>query len=145
MRLRALGVACLLLSTVACGSSKSPTDPSQNLSVLFSQTDLVVGTGRQAAIGNNLTVNYTGWLYNPTATENKGRQFDSSIGRGAFPFRLGGNVISGWNQGVAGMAVGGKRRLVIPPNLGYGSQGSPPDIPPNATLVFDVELLSVTD
>ncbi len=142
MRLRALGVAFLLLTTAACGSSKSPTDPSQGLNVPFSQTDLVVGTGRQAATGNLVTVNYSGWLYNPSAAENKGQLFDTSIGRAPFPFTLGGNVISGWNQGIVGMAVGGKRRLVIPPSLGYGSTGSGP-IPPNATLVFDVEVISI--
>ena len=145
MTRRILGIALLLLSAAACGSPSSPSDPSQNLSVPFSQTDLVVGSGRQAANGNNLTVNYSGWLYYPTSTDNKGPMFDSSIGRAPFSFRLGGNVIPGWNQGVAGMAVGGKRRLVIPPNLAYGSQGSPPSIPPNSTLLFEVELLNVTD
>ena len=142
MRLRALGVAFLVLATAACGGSKSPTDPSQGLNVPFSQTDLVVGTGRQAATGNSVTVNYSGWLYNPSAAENKGQLFDTSIGKAPFQFTLGGNVISGWNQGVVGMAVGGKRRLVIPPSLAYGSTGSGP-IPPNATLVFDVEVISI--
>jgi FKBP-type peptidyl-prolyl cis-trans isomerase FkpA len=144
MRLFAL---LILIGSAACGGSPSSpsTDPSQNLNVPFSQTDLVVGTGRQAANGNNVTVNYTGWLYNPSAAENKGTQFDSSALRGPFPFRLGQRaVIPGWDQGVVGMAVGGKRRLIIPPSLGYGSTGNPP-IPPNATLVFDIELLTVTD
>ena len=146
MRSRTLAVRLTLtliglISAVACGS-KSPTDPSQNVNVPFSQTDLVVGTGRQAALGNSLTVNYTGWLYNPSAPENKGTQFETSIGRAPFPFTLGGNVIAGWNQGVVGMAVGGKRRLVIPPNLAYGSAGSGP-IPPNATIIFEIDLLSI--
>jgi FKBP-type peptidyl-prolyl cis-trans isomerase FkpA len=153
MRLRLPGAAFLLIGSlllvgsVGCGGSPtSPsTDPSQNLNVPFSQTDLVVGTGRQAANGNNVTVNYTGWLYNPSAAENKGTQFDTSIGKTPFSFRLGtGNVIQGWHQGVVGMAVGGKRRLVIPPSLAYGSAGNGP-IPPNATIVFDIEVLNVTD
>jgi FKBP-type peptidyl-prolyl cis-trans isomerase FkpA len=89
-------------------------------------------------------VNYTGWLYDPGQAENKGRQFDSSVGRQPFAFRLGaGGVIRGWDQGLVGMRVGGQRRLVIPPELGYGAGGNPPAIPSNATLVFDVELLDV--
>jgi FKBP-type peptidyl-prolyl cis-trans isomerase FkpA len=146
MRLRTLGIPFLLsvvglVGAISCGA-KSPTDPSQNLNVPFAQTDVVVGTGRQAANGNILTVNYTGWLYNPSAAENKGTQFDTSIGRGPFTFTVGGNVIAGWNQGVIGMAVGGKRRLIIPPSLAYGSAGNA-SIPPNATLVFDIDLLSI--
>jgi len=89
-------------------------------------------------------VNYTGWLYSNSASENKGRPFDTSAGRGAFAFTLGtGRVIRGWDQGLPGMRVGGRRRLVIPPELGYGAAGSGTAIPPNATLVFEVELLSV--
>ena len=153
MRLRIPGAAFLLIEALiligsaACGGSPTApsTDPSQNLNVPFSQTDLVVGTGRQAANGNNVTVNYTGWLYNPSAAENKGTQFETSIGKTPYPFRLGQRaVIPGWDQGVVGMAVGGKRRLIIPPSLGYGSTGNG-RIPPNATLVFDIELLTVTD
>lgn len=154
MRLRIPGAACLLIASLilfgsaACGGSPTtPSDPSQNLNVPFSQTDLVVGTGRQAASGNNVTVNYTGWLYNPSGTDNKGTQFDTSALRGPLSFRLGtgqNNLIAGWNQGLVGMAVGGKRRLVIPPSLAYGSAGNPP-IPGNATIVFDIEMVSVTD
>jgi FKBP-type peptidyl-prolyl cis-trans isomerase FkpA len=134
-------------SAAGCGGSpsKPSTDPSQNLNVPFSQTDLILGTGRQAANGNNVALNYTGWLYNPSAADNKGTQFDSSAGRSPLSFRLGqGSVIRGWDQGIVGMAVGGRRRLIIPPSLGYGSTGNGP-IPPNATMVFDVELVSVTD
>jgi FKBP-type peptidyl-prolyl cis-trans isomerase len=141
MRLRALGVAFLLLCTVACGSSKSPTNPSQNLNVPFSQTDLVVGTGRVAANGNVLNVNYTLWLYDGSKTDNKGNQLQAAT----FQFTLGaGGVIAGWNQGVPGMAVGGKRRLVLPPSLAYGTTGSSDgSIPPNATIIFEIELVNV--
>jgi len=142
-------VAILLgsLLAAACGggdsSSSSPTAPSTP-GAPFSQTDLRVGSGTEAVVGRALTVNYTGWLYDPGQAENKGRQFDSSVGRQPFGFRLGaGGVIRGWDQGLVGMRVGGQRRLVIPPELAYGAGGSPPAIPPNATLVFDVELLDV--
>ena len=128
----------------ACGSDDNPTaptDPSVGLSVPFSITDLSVGIGAEAVNGRTLSVNYTLWLYNPTAAENKGRQVQSG---GPFTFVLGtGNVIQGWHQGIPGMRVGGRRRIVIPPGLAYGAQGSPPDIPGNATILFEVELLSV--
>jgi FKBP-type peptidyl-prolyl cis-trans isomerase FkpA len=90
-------------------------------------------------------VNYTGWLYETTAADNKGRQFDTSAGRGPLAFALGtGAVIRGWDQGVVGMRVGGQRRLVIPPSLAYGAQGAGNGlIPPNATLLFDIELVDV--
>ena len=97
-----------------------------------------------ATAGKTATVNYTGWLYSADAPENKGNQFDSSIGRGPFSFRLGGGqVIRGWDQGVQGMKVGGQRRLILPPEFAYGARGAGNVIPPNATLVFDVELLDV--
>ena len=102
-------------------------------------TDTVVGPGTEAKSGNMVTVHYTGTLTD-------GTQFDSSIGKAPLSFTIDGstpfNVIEGWDEGVKGMKVGGKRHLVIPPNLGYGSQGTGP-IPPNATLVFDIELLEV--
>jgi FKBP-type peptidyl-prolyl cis-trans isomerase len=108
------------------------------------KTDSVVGKGKEAVSGRTVEVNYTGWLHDPKAPNQKGKQFDSSIGRGPFSFPLGaGRVIQGWDQGVAGMKVGGKRTLVIPPELGYGARGAGGVIPPNATLVFDVELLDV--
>lgn len=107
--------------------------------------DTVVGTGAEARAGQNVRVHYTGWLYDPKAPEGKGTKFDSSLDRGEpFRFQLGaGQVIRGWDLGVAGMQPGGKRRLVIPPDLGYGERGAGGVIPPNATLVFDVELLNV--
>jgi FKBP-type peptidyl-prolyl cis-trans isomerase len=100
--------------------------------------DVSVGTGSAAAAGKTVSVHYTGWLPN-------GEKFDSSRDRNQpFGFTLGaGQVIAGWDEGVAGMKVGGRRKLVIPPDLGYGTAGAPPDIPPGATLVFDVELLDV--
>lgn len=136
----------LLLSVflAACGGDDnptSPTDPSVGLNVPFNTTDLVIGTGAEAVNGRTLTVNYTLWLYDPSAPENKGRQVQNG---GPFNFVLGtGNVIQGWHQGVPGMRVGGRRRIVIPPALGYGAQGSLPLIPGNATILFEVELLNV--
>jgi len=100
--------------------------------------DLKIGEGNEAKSGVNVTVHYTGTLTN-------GQKFDSSHDRGkGFSFRLGaGNVIKGWDIGVSGMKVGGQRRLTIPPDLAYGSRGFPPVIPPDSTLIFEVELLSV--
>ena len=100
--------------------------------------DQTVGTGEVAVAGKSVTVHYTGWLTN-------GQKFDSSVDRGQpFTFPLGaGRVIKGWDEGVQGMKVGGKRKLTIPSNLGYGARGAGGAIPPNATLIFDVELLSV--
>jgi FKBP-type peptidyl-prolyl cis-trans isomerase len=105
--------------------------------------DNEVGTGAEAAAGNNVSVHYTGWLQEPNG--DKGKKFDSSVDRGSpFGFRLGsGQVIRGWDEGVAGMKVGGKRTLIIPSELGYGARGAGGVIPPNATLIFDVELLGV--
>lgn len=108
-------------------------------------TDTIIGTGAEATAGQHITVHYTGWLYDPSAKDNKGRKFDSSKDRGdPFQFTLGvGQVIGGWDQGFAGMKVGGSRTLVIPPELGYGARGAGGVIPPNATLLFEVELLGV--
>jgi len=105
-------------------------------------TDTNVGTGAEATKGHKVSVHYTGWLYNNGA---KGAKFDSSLDRGQpFAFALGAQqVIRGWDEGVAGMKVGGKRTLIIPPELGYGARGAGGVIPPNATLMFDVELLGV--
>jgi len=109
------------------------------------KNDVVVGEGEEATAGKTVSVHYTGWLYDEAAPDHKGKKFDSSRDRGeAFDFPLGaGRVIKGWDQGVAGMKVGGQRTLIIPPALGYGSRGAGGVIPPNATLVFDVELLGV--
>jgi FKBP-type peptidyl-prolyl cis-trans isomerase FkpA len=108
-------------------------------------TDGKVGTGIAATSGKQVSVHYTGWLYDPKAADRHGRKFDSSRDRGEpFTFKLGARqVISGWDQGVAGMKVGGIRTLVIPSDLAYGSRGAGAAIPANSTLVFDVELLDV--
>ena len=145
--------ASLLLSSWACGDDgpagpKSPTelDFAPELGVNLDQMtktssglyyqDLVVGTGDEAVPGGSVTVHYTGWLHD-------GTRFDSSLDGGE-PVRFNlSQVIAGWGEGVPGMRVGGKRKLVIPPHLGYGSSGFAPVIPSNATLVFDIELLGV--
>ena len=107
--------------------------------------DLVLGAGDAVTAGQTAVVHYTGWLWDAAAPDNKGRKFDSSRDHGdTFAFRVGGGeVIRGWDQGVAGMRTGGKRRLVIPPDLGYGARGAGGVIPGGATLVFDVELMGI--
>ena len=107
--------------------------------------DTIGGDGAQAEPGQRVRVHYTGWLYDPQAKNSRGAKFDSSKDRGQpFSFGLGGGeVIRGWDEGVQGMKVGGTRVLTIPPDMGYGSRGAGGVIPPNATLVFEVELLSV--
>ena len=131
--------AVVLMSAVVAACGGSPTTPSGT----FSQTDVRVGTGAAAVSGNTLSVNYTGWLYDASKPEQKGAMFESSIGSTPLSFTLGvGQVIAGWDQGIPGMRVGGLRRLVVPPSLAYGPSRNGP-IPPNATLVFEVELLSV--
>ncbi len=104
--------------------------------------DIEKGTGDEAVTGSTLVMHYTGWLY---SNGKHGKKFDSSLDSGQpFSFKLGaGEVIEGWDKGIAGMKVGGKRELTIPSQMGYGAQGAPPDIPPNAALIFEVELLSV--
>ena len=108
--------------------------------------DVRVGKGAQAGSGHEVTVHYTGWLYDPNKADHHGKKFDSSRDHGEpFTFKLGaGQVIRGWDQGVAGMKVGGRRRLTIPPHLGYGARGAGGAIGPNETLVFVVDLLSVS-
>ena len=107
--------------------------------------DIVLGNGRQAEKGLAVTVHYTGWLYDPNQKDGKGKKFDSSLDRNdPFVFNLGGGqVIRGWDDGADGMKIHGKRTLIIPPDMGYGSRGAGAVIPPNATLIFDVELLGV--
>ncbi len=107
--------------------------------------EVVEGAGEVAEAGQVAVVHYTGWLYDADAEDNRGEKFDSSVDRNEpFKFPLGaGRVIRGWDEGVAGMKVGGKRRLVIPPDMAYGERGAGRVIPPNAILVFDVELLDL--
>lgn len=132
---------CLFAAVAVASCGDSPTLPSS--SAPYSQVDLLNGTGTEAATGNTLKVNYTGWLYDPSKPDNKGLQFDSSVGGDPFLFILGTqSVISGWDRGIVGMKVGGIRRLVIPPSLGYGDIRNH-SIPPYSTLVFEIELLEV--
>ena len=111
----------------------------------FTRIDLRPGTGREARKGARLQVHYSGWIYDPTKADLKGRHFDTSQERGPFDLVLGaGQVIPGWDQGIEGMKVGGRRRLIIPPDLAYGVDGQGDGIiPPNATLLFEIELLDV--
>src|SRR5262249_20178548 len=144
MKKRVIAFTTLLLVCVGCGGSDSPTAPTlpPTSSAAYSQTDLVVGFGAVATNGNRVTVNYTGWLYDTSKPNGKGNQFDSNT---AFAFTLGvGQVIRGWDQGLLGMRVGGQRRLIIPPELAYGSTTPDPTrIPPSATLLFDITLNAV--
>ena len=107
--------------------------------------DTTLGTGAEAVPGTQVSVHYTGWLFDAAAADHKGTKFDSSLDRGQlFDFPLAaGHVIKGWDEGVAGMKVGGKRTLIIPSEMGYGERGAGGVIPPNVTLVFDVELHGV--
>jgi hypothetical protein len=135
-------IVALALSALIAGCGEAPTAPSSFAA--FSQTDIRPGTGTEAASSNRLTVHYTLWLYDSSVTANKGIQIESSTGGSPLTFTLGSSdVIQGWNRGLAGMRVGGIRRLVIPPSLAYG-QNRKGIIPPNATLLFDIELLDVT-
>ena len=111
----------------------------------FQKIDTTLGTGAEATSGKHVSVHYTGWLFDAAAADQKGAKFDSSLDRGQlFDFPLAaGHVIKGWDEGVAGMKVGGKRTLIIPPEMGYGARGAGGVIPPNAVLVFDVELHGV--
>ena len=141
MRFRYLVILAFAAAVSACGKD-TPTSPSVNANVPYSQTDIRVGTGAEAVNGRTATVAYALWLYDPNAAQNKGTSIPQP--GNTFSFLVGGGgVIQGFNQMVTGMRVGGQRRAVIPPNLAYGAQGQPPSIPGNATLVFEVELLNV--
>jgi len=134
-----VGIACVLFGSSQTMSAEKVTTPSG-----LQYVDLKVGTGDVAKAGDQVSVHYTGWLQKPDGS--KGQKFDSSKDRGQpFQFGLGqGQVIKGWDEGVQGMKVGGERELIIPPALGYGARGAGGVIPPNATLIFDVELLGVS-
>ena len=133
------------LALAGCNSSTPASGEGRSNVTQLQMTDGKVGTGNEAVAGRRVTVHYTGWLYDEAKSDHKGRKFDSSRDRNdPFEFRLGGGeVIRGWDDGVAGMKVGGQRTLTIPPDMGYGARGAGGAIPPNATLVFDVELLDV--
>jgi FKBP-type peptidyl-prolyl cis-trans isomerase FkpA len=138
------------LSLNACkAESTAPTTSTQETAMTAStelqKIDTQPGTGREAEPGFHISVHYTGWLYDEKAEGHKGKKFDSSLDRKQpFDFDLGnGQVIQGWDEGFAGMKVGGKRTLIIPPEMGYGARGAGGAIPPNATLLFEVELLDV--
>ena len=146
----ALGVLAPVLAAAALAQSPAPSSPpgvskmDATVSTL-KKIDTKQGAGAEAVKGRPVVVHYTGWLYDPAKPEGKGVKFDSSLDRREpFSFALGqGQVIRGWDEGVAGMKVGGKRTLIIPADMGYGARGAGGVIPPNATLVFDVELLEV--
>ena len=140
----ALLITTGIFSTTACSQQAAPKMETSNMTELI-KTDVKLGTGDLATAGKNVSVHYTGWLYDVAAADHHGKKFDSSRDRNEpFEFPLGaGRVIQGWDQGVAGMKVGGQRTLVIPASMGYGARGAGGAIPPNATLVFDVELLGV--
>jgi FKBP-type peptidyl-prolyl cis-trans isomerase FkpA len=130
------GLSILILSLTFVGCSGDDIGE-------FAKIDVKVGMGKEATSGKMVSVHYTGWLFDELAVDNKGKKFDSSRDRpGNFTFPLGaGRVIKGWDQGVQGMKVGGQRTLIIPSSMGYGKRGAGNAIPPNATLVFDVELM----
>jgi FKBP-type peptidyl-prolyl cis-trans isomerase FkpA len=149
--IKLIGLSMLMLMTVTgcqaqsnSANTKETAQMSANVTEL-QKIDTVVGDGREAEIGFNVTVHYTGWLYDANKEDHKGQKFDSSLDRKSpFNFFLGGGqVIQGWDDGVQGMKVGGKRTLIIPSDMGYGARGAGGVIPPNAALVFDVELLGV--
>ena len=138
-------VFAAMLSLTACGGGGgdsgggNTTNPAATIKIVAE----TAGTGAEAAKGSHVLVNYTGWLYSATATDNKGAKFDSSVGKAPFEFIVGANVIEGFSQGVRGMKVGGKRTIVVPAVIGYGANGKPPTIPGNSDLVFDLELVKV--
>ena len=131
-----------ITSFTACGGGSDPAPIPAESPATLTKTDVVLGTGADAVVPKNVTVYYTGWLYSSTATGNKGTQFDSLTSGTGFPFKLGSSqVIAGFEEGVIGMKVGGKRTVLIPAAKGYGAAGKG-SIPPNSGLVFDIELRS---
>lgn len=145
--------ALIVVTAAGCGGGAPEAPASQAQApasaaapvTALSKDDRTVGTGAEARPGMLVSVHYTGWLYDAAAADKRGNKFDSSKDRGQpFEFQLGkGDVIPGWDQGVAGMKVGGTRILTIPSSMGYGARGAGADIPPNAALLFEVELLGV--
>jgi len=141
-------VVCTTFASVEAASTATPSAGESKLDAKIGELqkqDVKQGNGAEAASGKPVVVHYTGWLYDPTQPEGKGKKFDSSRDRGVpFGFFLGAQkVIKGWDEGVVGMKVGGQRRLIIPPQMAYGERGAGGVIPANATLLFDVELIEV--
>jgi FKBP-type peptidyl-prolyl cis-trans isomerase FkpA len=139
------GVVSTAFAQTGNASTSTPVSKLGANSEELQKIDIKQGDGAEAVSGKVVIVHYSGWLYDPAAPEGKGKKFDSSLDRKVpFGFFLGeGKVIKGWDQGIVGMKTGGKRRLIIPPQLGYGERGAGGVIPPNATLIFDVELIEV--
>lgn len=148
MKLRSWSWILLALTFAGCSPSSCQKKESPQIANVTELTynDLVVGNGATAENGRKLKMHYTGWIYDPSRPDKKGAQFDSSVDRGVpFEFQLGaGQVIKGWDSGVLSMKVGGKRTLIIPAAMAYGERGAGGVIPPNATLMFEVELLEVS-
>ena len=142
--LLALSLVASIFLTTACSQQAATQKETSNMTELI-KTDNKLGDGAMATAGHDVSVHYTGWLYDAAAADHHGKNFDSSRDRNdPFVFPLGaGRVIKGWDVGVEGMKVGGQRTLIIPAHMGYGARGAGGDIPPNATLVIDVELLGV--
>ncbi len=141
-----LGVA-LAGALAGCERRKEAPPPAplvaDTSTIRFQKIDTVVGTGKEARVGDRVTVHFTGWMYDAKAPGMRGQQFDSSTKRMPYPFRIGGGAVyKAWDAGVAGMRVGGKRTLVVPAAMGYGKDGAGP-IPPDANLVFEIELLEI--
>lgn len=144
---RVLLLLALVIATAACGGGDSPNPTSPTPTTIppqpFSITELRAGTGAEATAGKTVTVDYALWLFSTTGQDNKGTLVDTSVGRSPFQFVIGGGgVIQGFDRGVTGMKVGAVRRVIVPPDLGYGAAGNQ-GIPPNANLVFEIELLAV--
>ena len=134
-RLTSLFIFLLISSLTSCASIREPD---------FATTDTIIGSGAEAVAGNMVAVQYSGWLYDADKPNHKGKRFDASEPGKPFTFQLGtGRVIKGWDMGVPGMKVGGHRTLVIPSDLAYGRRGAGNKIPPDSTLIFDIELLEV--
>jgi FKBP-type peptidyl-prolyl cis-trans isomerase FkpA len=148
---RTFALVVFLAASIATGCSRQPNEELEQPAMADSgistlqKNDVKEGTGAEARKGQRVSVHYTGWLYDPNAADKKGTKFDSSRDRNEpFEFGLGGGeVITGWDEGVQGMKVGGTRVLTIPPSMGYGARGAGGVIPPNATLLFEIELLNV--
>ncbi len=143
---RILAAVMLLAGLSSCGGQAAGPAPAATAPVSsLEKGDLKVGSGAPIAAGQQAVVQYTGWLYDASTSDKKGKEFDSSANSGQ-PFRFvigGGQVIKGWEEGVAGMRVGGRRRLIIPADLAYGQEGAGGVIPPGATLVFEVTLVGI--